>query len=376
MAQIEDINQPIRISRSTQNAMERRAADRSKALRFPSNIGQFPLTAIFIYKVNYEYNNNSTAQDILLAGTAAGEGMAGGVAYSTAEGLASAATFVGLKNDPNGVVNAGANTAVKIVSETRNFLDTGIKSGFAERKIENVVQIFLPLPIDIQAQYDASWGGRDLSVIQYTLRQLHENSTNPEFTGDAVRGGIIKNLVSRFAGSGIVRGVAGASGALGIGYNPYRELMYDGPSFRQFSLSWVVSPKNKKESDELNEIIWNLKKHMHPSTNMYNGEIKDIEGVPTNVTPKWGNNMDDSYLYRFPEFCTVELWSNDEDEKNPYLFKMHDLAITNLTVRYDNKLHKDTKAPASVSITMSFLESKLLTQNDFGTFYDKSQISY
>ena len=220
---------------------------------------------------------------------------------------------------------------------------------------KTIRRLILPLPNDIKVTYDANWNGQSVLPIAYALRnyinQDEESKANAvrNLVG-AVEVGAIKALVGGLGDSANLAKAAALSA--GVAFNPYRQLMYDAPSFRTFTFSWILSPKNGKESADLNEIIWYLKKHMHPST-LNNA---DAEGQMFWMNPDYIN-------------CTFLLDSTNQTP-NQWLPLIKKSAITTVSVNYESKFHGVTEtnpagASGAISLTISILETVILTQNDF-----------
>lgn len=288
-------------------------------IRFPSDSSNQPSVIIHITKNNIEMAeiSNSTSNTV------------SGVKGQLSNAIEQART--GLQNLGNTLTSA---------------LGANIKS-------TDIFTLALPMPVDINVSYNAEWNGTSLSPLEYALREVIQGNFSQESIDKAERlytqrtaVGLIKNVVGRTK-------IGSAGKVVGFSFNPYRELIYDSPSFRTFSFDWVLSPKNQQESDNIRKIVFILKKHMHPSVA--------------------GSGAEDSLLFLYPELCTIEFWDGNEAQ-NTYLFKMDECAITNLSVFYDNKFHQGSNAPTQVSIKLSLMETKILTQSDFGD--DKTSLTY
>lgn len=215
----------------------------------------------------------------------------------------------------------------------------------ANIKSQDIYNLILPMPNEVSVSYTAEWEGKSLTPLEYALREIIQGKFSQESMTNASdlflqrsAVGILQNVVGRNKISSVGNGI-------GIAFNPYRELLYDAPSFRTFDFEWNLSPKNAQESDAIRKIVFYLKKHMHPST--------------------FGEGADDSLIFLYPELCTLEFLMGDNNA-NPYLFKLEECAITNVNVFYDNKFHQGTNAPTQVSLSISLMETKILTQKDFG----------
>lgn len=327
----------------------------SKILRFPSDVGKYPMTSINVYKVSYEQNKNS---DLSKTGEAI-TNVTNNILDKTSEGIERFSNLLsnfGIKS--GGGEGFLTNTIKPSVERGTNSLVKDLTGAVGmKRTVEQRITIALPLPIDLNVNYSHEWSGNSLTSLQYTIRELAKNGYSSQGIGEAIERGskfLGTEIIKNFVGRSSIEGIAGAGN---ISFNPYRELLFESSSFRSFTLEWVLSPKNSKESDTLSEIIYSLKKYSHAQT--------------LNNT-----NLEDSIILEFPYFADVELWSNEESGINPYFFKFLSCAITNISIRYDTKLHRDTKAPVATSLSIGFLETKILTQKDFGDSFDKSKQYY
>lgn len=241
----------------------------------------------------------------------------------------------------------------KVFSEqVSNLKDDFVKMSDNIQTVTSKAQIALPITSELSINYSADWNGRALTPLEYAIRSLSEG----ENFGDAFFTFLKRSALSagsrtfRSRGKNILQ--QGARG-VGFSYNPYKQLIYTAPNFREFSLEWLLAPRNEKESDILKEIIWNLKKYMH---------------TPSSV---------DGLFFQYPDFCDIEFHMNPDGnpQVNKYLFKLHESAIKNVSVIYDNKFHQDG-SPNAIRLRVDFLESKLLTQEDFGETFDKNSQTY
>lgn len=244
-------------------------------------------------------------------------------------------------------LNKNTSTAIKVISSST------IPKAY----------LTLPIPNDVNFSYNASWGAAELTLPQYLIRSLIKNRANPEQVGEAFMKGaaaeIWKNLVGRTIGLGVVR-------AGGVVINPYKQLMYDSPDFRQFSFNWTLSPKNASESVALDKIIWYLKKHMHPTT--------------TGSQPGQANSpsLEDSILWLAPDFINIMFVTNNDGFRkfrNPWIPLINEAVITGVGVQIDPKFHNNDNAPTAINLTINLMETKLYSQDDFGKTYEdyKSQ---
>lgn len=300
-------------------------------IRFPGNAVNQPSTMITITKNNIETNE----------------------AISSSTNSAMSSLQSSIDSQTNSTVKTGLETIKNVLEGGGEVFSTLNQALNPNIKSKDIYTISLPMPVDLNVSYNAEWSGQSLGPIAHALREMIQGN----FTSDAVaqatgtltKRGITEGIKGLLGGHRLTSGaLSGAGKSAGIAFNPYKELVYDSPSFRTFEFDWVLSPRNQQESDSLRKIIYILKKHMHPSV--------------------FGEGSD-SLLFLYPETCNIAFLTGTGGG-NPYLFQLDDCAITNVSVFYDNKFHQGTNAPAAVSIKLSLLETKILTQSDFGDNLD------
>lgn len=241
----------------------------------------------------------------------------------------------------NEFIQKVATTAVDTIAESASTIEDNINS------YSNPVKtIILPIPLEIQTTYEANWSGTTLSPLEYVIKELLEGNTiKDDLSGLSIQGlrqmtSSASNYVARNFGVDLNKTLGVSAG---IGINPYKELMYQSPDFRTFNFDWVLSPRNEDESKVLNEIINTIKKYMHPGVS--------------------GKSFDESLLYTYPSYCTIEFSSNKEE--NPWLFKIHDCVINSFSARYSSKFHRDDNSPTAISLNLSVTEMTILSRNNF-----------
>lgn len=216
------------------------------------------------------------------------------------------------------------------------------------RNSKSLGQIYLPLPKNMSAEYTSNWaakeGGRTASF------QQGAQGTSSAWGG--VKAAITQEAGAAFSGmdEGVAFGIA-TRGAM----NPFRILQWQSPEFRTFSFYWELLPTNADDSEELNKVIYNLKKYMHSPSGP------------------------GSFVLRQPPLWNIKILDKSKlsvKDGNRFLFQMKDCAITNIQVDYFDKgaiFHgvdaKGGHAPNGVRLQISFTETSILTQNDFRGSY-------
>jgi len=123
--------------------------------------------------------------------------------------------------------------------------------------------------------------------------------------------------------------------------NPNMELLFNGPTIRNFSFSFKLTPRNKKEAEQIKLIIRSLKKHMSPKNN--DGTFLTSPDV-FELRYKQGIN-DHSYLNRFKR-CALQNMSVNYTGENVY-------------ATYEDG------APVSTILSLSFKELEPIYAEDY-----------
>ena len=233
------------------------------------------------------------------------------------------------------------------------------------------VSIYLPMPSTLQTSYGQNYATHELGIAGREVADYLSDGTlsnwtdtltavgfsaldspavkDVGFVGGAVAGAfgggkvgdIIGGLTGAGAGSVVEGAVKGWQIGKGFGQNPHLAQLYQGPSdFREHSFSYKLIPKNEKESDILNEIIWALKYYSSPNT-FYSG-----------------------HFFSYPEQWEIDFRFND------YLFQIGQSVLTNVSINYHGEgvpayFNKsgDEPAPVSIQIDMTFKETSIYTKD-------------
>jgi hypothetical protein len=329
-------------------------------LRFPSDVDGMRGMYIRVYGVDI-----AAPPEVMT-----GLGKFGTDVYNKALDI-SEGTILGVGNDGKPITDnlnkdlgRAAGTVLAAVPDAKTYLANELTNRYPD---VNKALIFLPMPMDVTTSYNASWSGQNLNSIEYAIRNSSKGSIKSDkditkFLARNLVAGVTEGGIAAVTSAMNVSRARGAIKATGKVWNPYVELMYDSPNLRTFNYDWTFSPKNPKESQALNQIIHVLKKAMHPI----------VKG-----------NVDESIIWEYPDYVDLKFVDNssidsnkNSTSENPWLFQMLKCAISSVTVHYDNKFHPDG-SPAIVSLQLSFMETELITQNNYdasGTDLDSTNI--
>ena len=134
--------------------------------------------------------------------------------------------------------------------------------------------------------------------------------------------------------------------------NPNMELLFNGPTIRNFSFTFKLTPREKKEAEQIKLIIRSLKKHMSPRNNQglflsspHVFELRYKQGI-----------KDHQYLHRFKR-CALQNMSVNYTGENVY-------------ATYDDG------APVSTILSLSFKELEPIYAEDYDSSGKEGEPDY
>lgn len=166
--------------------------------------------------------------------------------------------------------------------------------------------------------FDAK-GSLNTTEIQ---QRLGEMMSKIEKNSPLIRNLILTNLASQaasLAGTGnlsLNQALARTSGQI---INPNMELLFNGPTIRNFRFSFKMTPRSKEEADQIKLIIRSLKKHMSPRDSTSNEPGSNyFLSAPNIFELRYKNGTNDhQYLNRFKR-CVLENMSVNYTGENVY----------------------------------------------------------
>jgi len=251
----------------------------------------------------------------------------------------------------------------KLKINIREYSPKGIagKSGSYEipsrQKGSILTSIVLPIPGGIQDQNLVSWGKGDMNALEQAAAQLAIGGITG---GPKGLEGAAKDIANRIGNNigGTKTAVANvlAGGAAGIGaqlmqrrsgaiINPNAELLFNGPSLRQFGFSINLSARSNPESQMIALIIRALKQGM---------SVRRSQSGLFLLSP---------HLFELS-------YVTSGDNKNPFLNKFKMCAMTGLNVNYTPNqtfMTLENDMPVSYRLDMQFSELEPIFNDDYGT---------
>jgi hypothetical protein len=186
--------------------------------------------------------SNSTARNIL------------GTVFSSLDALSKEWSAGGGERSQSAAQQAAV--AARAVSGKESpSIPTPLKSGFCN--------IVLYTPPALSSTYSANYDPMSLTDRLFVLPTLTATPTNGMNAKDAKRTEMINKMKE-----GVNSAVKNTPDLINLAnrtvMNPQQELLFKGVDFRTFSFSYTFSPKNKKESDTVQDIIRQFKGNMMP----------------------------------------------------------------------------------------------------------------
>jgi hypothetical protein len=242
----------------------------------------------------------------------------------------------------------------------------GVASGVIEKFIGeagrigsevNGATIRLPLPANLSADYNPTYGEENLGVAGGALkagdRAIYGNSdisgmaaaggALAGLAGAAVKGGVDKLInAAETAAGGSGFGAAALKVAGGIAQNPHKIVLFTGVDFRTHQFSWKLSPRNREESDLIKYIVNMFTYYSHPEY---------VSG---------------GLFFKYPEFFEISF-------RHPeYLFQFQPCVCTDVRVNFHgqgfpayvrNSDGSGPPAPAEVEFSLTFKETEIITKD-------------
>ena len=209
----------------------------------------------------------------------------------------------------------------------------------AQKRLKTAIA--LHVPNQMQVRYGMQWSEEETKMLSAILGVGSElasalsGQSNSNVMGEA--GGVAANLALANGPN------AGANSALtGLAANPKKEQVFKGINFREFSMEYQFFPRSREEADNVREIIYQFKYHMHP-------EFKDSS----------------SFLYVYPSEFDIAYFTGGS--QNQSLHKHTSCVLTDMAINYTPNgnfatFDDSTGMPVQINLVLSFRELALLTK--------------
>ena len=234
------------------------------------------------------------------------------------------------------------------------------KGGKFTRPVKRLkTAIALHMPNQLQVRYGMNWQDKDLLTETAAIE-----SVNMASVGGAIVGGTVAkalgNSVAKGAGIGYAAGNVmakpGMTSALalanlpggdalsagsGVAANPKKEQLFKGVDFRTFNINYEFYPRSKEEAQNVLNIIYQFKYHMHP-------EYKD----------------DSTFLLLYPSEFDIFYYKGKGTNKA--IHKHTSCVLSDMTINYTPNGQYTTFAdgtPTQINVQLTFKELGILTKD-------------
>ena len=250
---------------------------------------------------------------------------------------------------------------------------------------DQLEQIFLYVPEDIQVKYGSSWGDKSFTNTQKDLLTVAGAGTNLDL-GDtasaafnAIRGGSgrLPSLIAQAIANGLNQlpgKIAGntelndvLAGTQGVVMNPNVELMFTGFALRQFSLQFKFRPQNAEEARVIKRLVDTFKIASLPryggNPNLDASQIpKFFEFTEPSDSKETGSgNTGNANYITVPNLVEVEFKKGSKAHPYLPLYKACVISSVDYVLTPDGQYSTYTDgAPVASQLTLGFQESKLV----------------
>ena len=209
--------------------------------------------------------------------------------------------------------------------------NAALKSRGDFRRIQSAIVLYMPP--DISVTYGADYAGEDIGSV---ARQF-DNFADFQFAEEMTA--FVRNNIAGAADTAAPGIVALSQAATGIAVNNRLELTFKAINQREFNYTFKFMPKNKEEADEIQNILYMFKYHMHPTI------------IGSSNSP----------VFRVPSIFNIHyMYRGDE---NKYLNTQTDTVLQNMEVKYGEgdvfktyRGNENGAPPSVITMTLSFKE--------------------
>lgn len=294
-------------------------------LQYPADLGSAGKNHMIIFDV---YNAHSTTIDevnnwVTEKATAFGNSVSGTTVQSVIDGAKNTADATAeLLNSGNALGKIGESVQSALGVANRSI------SSFLETKKDFVKSVYLYMPDTLDFSYSANWERTSLA----------DAAASAPIVGGLAKG--ITQLLDNQA-------VKLALNKLGYAFNPQAQMLFEGIDFREFSMSFVFTPRSVQEAELVKEIIKTFR--------MY--------AAPTVVSEAAG------FFFKPPGIFGIRFESNGQPNNN--INQITDSVLQSVEVNYAPNgwsAHRDGK-PVQTTMNLNFKEIILVDRTKISQGY-------
>ena len=238
----------------------------------------------------------------------------------------------------------------------RFFDETTAGVGVPKKLIRDSVVLYMP--DDVKVDYTSTYEPADVGMLTGVISAFADVMKGKQGWGDVGTGvgmqaAKLLDNVGDFLSAGTAAGAAAKlQRVTGVSPAPMQEMIFKGIDYRKFDYTFKMTPRNRKEADEVNDIIDTFTFHMLPEK-LGQGSALAFR-VPSEFSIR--------YMYRGKE--------------NNYLNQIALCALTNMSVVYGAgekyvtyRANEHGAPPVNTSVTLSFQELEFVDRQmaTFGT---------
>jgi hypothetical protein len=184
--------------------------------------------------------------------------------------------------------------------------------------------IALPLPRNIPFSWSNDWSQQETGFLEQAIARVNNGDISSVADAGRSFGDAAKNKLIDIAPTLGLRKLMQKN--VGAVSNPFKEIYYNGVSFRTFTFSWEFAPRNSTESKTLENLIYYLELSSHPE--LSGGDLSSYF-IPDSFELQFVGT-------RIPKLQTLVLTNMNVDYApyGPKILKDQNMAFTNLDLTF------------------------------------------
>jgi len=217
-----------------------------------------------------------------------------------------------------------------------------VASTFSGQKKRLATAIALHTPNNMSTTYSVSYEEEETDTFAMGIAAV--GTISPAFKKAAEQKGmsdVSGSVAAAVLAQGLkLPGSAGVSKVTGLAPNPRKEQIFKHVNFRQFTFDYQFYPRDQQEAENVLNIIYQFKLHMHP-------EFKDA------------NN----FLYVYPSEFDIFYYNGGQENLN--VNRHTSCVLTDMVVNYSPNSQFTTfpnGMPTQINVTLTFKELATLTK--------------
>lgn len=301
--------------------------------------------------ITVEDNTPRDNGDLLALSNKYGTGVGGAIAAPAAVAVGGLALGGGLTTTSlvNGVATKGLSKTALVTGAAIGLGAGALKttaSTFSGQKKRLKSAISLHSPNNMSTTYSVNYDEEDLDIYAMGVAGAGGTAAGIEAMQQKGASNIsgedaLSSITAAGLGLGLkLPGTAGISKLTGLAPNPRKEQLFKNVQFRTFNFDYQFYPRDAKEAQNVLNIIYEFKLHMHP-------EFKDA------------NN----FLYVYPSEFDIFYYNGEYENMN--VNRHTSCVLTDMTVNYSPNGQFTTfenGMPTQINITLTFKELATLTK--------------